>query len=55
MNRFIIYTYQFAPLQNVTTPSLFESTENILPIQERICNFAFVGSVRKLSVILIIY
>ena len=35
MARFIIYTYQFAPLQNVTAPSLFESTENILPVQER--------------------
>lgn len=35
MAKFIIYTYQFAPLQNVTTPSLFETTENILPTQER--------------------
>lgn len=35
MAKFIIYTYQFAPLQNVTTPFLFETTENILPTQER--------------------
>lgn len=35
MARFIIYTYQFAPLQNIATPSLFESTENILSIQDR--------------------
>ena len=36
MSKFIIYTYQFAPLQNVTSPSLFGSTENVLSIQERI-------------------
>ncbi len=35
MAKFIIYTYQFAPLQNVTSPSLFENTENVLPVQER--------------------